>query len=76
MLTDGTVFDSSFDRGEVHDFPLPRLIPGWQLALPKVRIGSKVRLVVPPQLGYGSRRIGNIPANSTLLFDIELIDSY
>ncbi|MDX2282517.1 MAG: FKBP-type peptidyl-prolyl cis-trans isomerase [Bacteroidia bacterium] len=76
MLTDGTVFDSSFDRGQVADFGLGNLIRGWQIGLTQVRTGSRVRLVIPPELGYGERGSGKIPANSTLVFDIELIGTY
>ncbi|TAE59128.1 MAG: hypothetical protein EAZ89_02780 [Bacteroidetes bacterium] len=75
MLQDGSVFDSSFLRGESITFPLNNLIPGWVVALPKVPVGSKVKLVIPPQLGYGSRPLPGIPANSVLVFDIELIAS-
>ncbi|TAE59129.1 MAG: FKBP-type peptidyl-prolyl cis-trans isomerase [Bacteroidetes bacterium] len=77
MLLDGTVFDSSVERKQPADFPLGRLIRAWQVALPKVHIGSKVKLVVPPEMGYGAQGNGdNIPPNSILVFDIELISSY
>jgi hypothetical protein len=76
MLRDGSVFDSSFERGETADFSLSNLIRGWQIALPKVRAGSKVKLIIPPDLGYGSQARPKIPANSTLIFDIELITTY
>jgi hypothetical protein len=76
MLTDGKVFDSSFERGQVADFGLTNLIRGWQIGLTQVRTGSRVRLVIPPELGYGDRASNDIPANSTLVFDIELIGTY
>lgn len=73
-LTDGTVFDSSFDRGEPIEFQLQQLIPGWVEAIPMLKKGGKMELVIPPQLGYGDRQAGKIPAHSTLIFEIELID--
>jgi FKBP-type peptidyl-prolyl cis-trans isomerase FklB len=76
MLTDGTVFDSSFDRGTPADFALTQLIRGWQIGLTKVKSGSKVKLVVPPEVGYGAQGSATIPPNSTLIFDIELISTY
>ena len=76
MLTDGTVFDSSFDRGQPLDSPLRNLIQGWQQALVQVPLGSKVRLIIPPELGYGAQGSTNVPPNATLIFDIELISMY
>ncbi|MEM6631169.1 MAG: FKBP-type peptidyl-prolyl cis-trans isomerase [Bacteroidota bacterium] len=76
MLTDGTVFDSSFERGQPLDSPLSRLIRGWQIALEQVPLGSKVKLVIPPELGYGAQGSTNVPPNATLIFDIELISMY
>jgi len=76
MLEDGTVFDSSFRRGQPMDSPLQNLIRGWQLALTQVPVGSKVKLVIPPELGYGVQGTGNIPPHATLTFDIELISMY
>lgn len=73
-LTDGTVFDSSYDRGEPIEFQLNQLIPGWIEAIPMLKKGGKMEIVVPPQLGYGDRQAGKIPANSTLIFEIELLD--
>lgn len=73
MLEDGTVFDSSFDRGEAIVFPLKSLIKGWQIGLVEAPVGSKVRLVIPPEAGYGDRELPSIPAGSTLVFDIEII---
>jgi len=76
MLTDETVFDSSFERGQPLDSPLRNLIQGWQQALVQVPLGSKVRLIIPPELGYGAQGSTNVPPNSTLIFDIELISMY
>ncbi len=76
MLEDGTVFDSSFEKGQPMDSPLSRLVRGWQIALSEVPVGSKVKLVIPPELGYGQRGQGNIPPQATLIFDIELISMY
>lgn len=73
-LTDGTVFDSSYDRGEPTEFQLKALIPAWVEAIPMLKKGGKMEIVVPPQLGYGDRQAGKIPANSTLVFEIELLD--
>lgn len=75
-LTNGEVFDSSFDKDGVVDFPLNNLIRGWQIGLTKVPTGSKVKLIVPPALGYGEAARPGIPANSTLIFDIDLISTY
>lgn len=73
-LTDGTTFDSSYDRGEPIEFQLNQLIPAWIEAIPMLKKGGKMEIVVPPQLGYGDRPAGKIPANSTLIFEIELLD--
>lgn len=73
-LTDGTVFDSSYERKEPIEFQLNQLIPGWIEAIPMLKKGGKMEIVVPPQLGYGERQAGKIPANSTLVFEIELLD--
>lgn len=73
-LTDGTVFDSSYDRGEPIEFQLNQLIPGWIEAIPMLKKGGKMEIVVSPELGYGERQAGKIPASSTLIFEIELLD--
>lgn len=75
-LTNGEVFDSSFDKDGVVDFPLNNLIRGWQIGLTQVPTGSKVKLIVPPELAYGAAARPGIPANSTLIFDIDLISTY
>ena len=73
-LLDGTVFDSSHDRGEPATFPVSGVIKGWQEALQLMPVGSKWRLYIPSNLGYGARGAGNdIPGNATLIFDLELI---
>lgn len=73
-LPDGTVFDSSYNRGEPIEFQLNQLIPAWVEAIPMLKKGGKMEIVLPPQLGYGDRPAGKIPANSTLKFEIELLD--
>ena len=72
-LLDGTVFDSSYDRGEPITFSVNQVIKGWQEALPLMKTGSKWMLFIPPHLGYGDRNSGPIPPNSLLIFEIELI---
>jgi FKBP-type peptidyl-prolyl cis-trans isomerase FklB len=72
-LTNGTVFDSSVKRGAPASFPLNRVISGWTEALQLMPVGSKWRLFLPPQLAYGSMQVGAIPANSTLIFEVELL---
>ncbi len=73
-LIDGTIFDSSYDRGEPTTFSLSQVIKGWQEAVPMMTTGSKWQIYVPSELAYGDRAAGELisPA-STLLFDIELI---
>lgn len=72
-LLDGTVFDSSYDRGETAKFPLNAVIKGWSEGLTYLQEGGKIELFIPAELGYGSRGYGNIPANSTLIFEVELL---
>lgn len=77
-LADGTVFDSSYARGEPIRFPLGQgyVIPGWDEGIGLLRVGSKARLVIPPNLAYGETGAGNgvIPPNSTLTFEVELVE--
>jgi FKBP-type peptidyl-prolyl cis-trans isomerase FklB len=72
-LTNGTVFDSSVDRGEPATFPVNGVIKGWQEILPMMPTGSKWKVYIPSALAYGSRAVGNIPPNSILVFEIELL---
>ena len=72
-LIDGTVFDSSVDRGEPISFGLNQVIPGWTEGLQLMVEGEKTRLFIPSTLGYGNRAAGKIEPGSTLVFDVELI---
>ena len=72
-LLDGTVFDSSVERGEPAKFPLSGVIKGWSEGLTYAKEGGKIELYIPSNLGYGPRGYGNIPANSTLVFEVELL---
>mmetsp|Transcript_36739 Transcript_36739/g.97075 ORF Transcript_36739/g.97075 Transcript_36739/m.97075 type:complete len:238 (+) Transcript_36739:21-734(+) len=73
-LIDGTIFDSSYDRGEPMEFPLDRVIQGWTEGLQLMTVGSKARLTVPAALGYGDQGVPpDIPGRATLIFDIELL---
>ena len=74
-LIDGTVFDSSVDRGEPATFGVTQVIPGWVEALQLMKAGSKWRLFIPSQLAYGPQGAGGlIGPNQTLIFDVELIE--
>ena len=73
-LLDGTQFDSSYDRGEAAEFRVDQLIPGWTEALQLMSSGSKWELYIPSYLAYGARRAGQIGPNSTLIFELELIE--
>jgi peptidylprolyl isomerase len=77
-LTDGTVFDSSRKAGHCpFSFVIganpPNVIPGWDEGVLTMHVGGKRRLVIPPELGYGASGQGPIPANATLIFDVELL---
>ncbi|WCE32579.1 FKBP-type peptidyl-prolyl cis-trans isomerase [Vibrio sp. SCSIO 43137] len=74
MLTDGTVFDSSVDRGEPITFGLNQVIKGWQEGVQLMVEGQKLRLYIPSQLGYGKSGTGPIPPASVLIFDVELLE--
>jgi len=73
-LINGEVFDSSVARGEPASFPLNRVIRGWTEALQLMNVGSKYRLFIPPELAYGNQPQGGIPAQSTLIFEVELLE--
>jgi len=76
-LSDGTLFDSSYERGKPFQCVIGtgRVIKGWDIGLMGMRVGGKRRLLVPAQLGYGERQVGaHIPPNSDLHFEIELLE--
>lgn len=75
-LLDGTQFDSSWDRGESSSFSLDSVIKGWKQGLAGHTVGSQVLLVVPPDLGYGNKKQSSIPANSTLVFVVDILAAY
>jgi FKBP-type peptidyl-prolyl cis-trans isomerase len=76
-LTDdkATKFDSSLDRGTKAEFGLDMLIKGWQEGIPGMKPGGVRRLKIPAELAYGAKARGKIPANSTLVFEIELFEA-
>jgi peptidylprolyl isomerase len=75
-LSDGTLFDSSVERDEPISFVLgmEQVIKGWDEGIRLMKKGSKVRFIIPPELAYGRIALDKIPANSTLTFDVELLD--
>lgn len=73
-LIDGSVFDSSYERGQPAEFPVGGVIAGWTEALQLMGTGSKWRLYVPSELAYGEQGVGSIPPHSVLVFDVELLE--
>lgn len=75
-LENGQKFDSSYDRNQTFttEIGTGQVIKGWDMGLLGMKVGGKRRLTIPPSLGYGARATGSIPANSTLIFEIELVN--
>ena len=73
-LIDGTVFDSSYDTGDTVSFPVNGVIPGWTEGLQLMPVGSTYKFYIPSNLAYGPREAGPIPAHSTLIFKVELLE--
>ena len=75
-LIDGAEFDSSVKRGQPAEFALNGVIKGWTEGLQLMSKGSKFRFYIPSELAYGERQLPTIPANSVLIFDVELLDIF
>ena len=76
VLEDGTEFDSSYSRGTPFKtrIGIGQVIAGWDMGVVGMKVGGKRRLVIPPTLAYGDQEMGIIPSNSTLIFELELVD--
>ena len=72
-LWNGTVFDSSYERGDAAEFSLNQVVKGWTYGLAHTHVGDRVELVIPASLGYGDRANAKIPANSTLVFVVDIV---
>lgn len=73
-LVDGTEFDSSYKRGTPAEFPVGAVIKGWQEAIQLMPVGSKWKIVIPPELAYGAGGQGPVPGNAALVFEVELLE--
>ena len=75
-LENGTKFDSSYDRNQpfTTQIGVGQVIKGWDQGIPGMKVGGKRKLTIPPELGYGAQSAGSIPPNSTLIFEVELLD--
>lgn len=75
-LTDGTKFDSSYDRGQPFETTIGvgQVIEGWDKGIIGLKVGGKRKLTIPPSMAYGAQQVGNIPPNSTLIFEVELLE--
>jgi peptidylprolyl isomerase len=73
-LDDGTIFDSSVQRGQPAEFPVDQVIAGFREGVLGMKVGGKRRLIIPPELGYGAQGQGPIPPNARLTFDVELLE--
>jgi FKBP-type peptidyl-prolyl cis-trans isomerase FkpA len=73
-LENGNEFDSSYKRGQPATFPLNRVIPCWTEGVQKIKVGGKAKLVCPSNLAYGNQNVPGIPPNSTLIFEVELLE--
>ncbi|BDR54053.1 peptidylprolyl isomerase [Bombiscardovia apis] len=76
LASDGKQFDSSWDKGQPADFSLDGVVKGWKEGLSGQTVGSQVLLVIPPELGYGKEAKSGIPANSTLIFVVDILSAY
>lgn len=74
LASNGQKFDSSYDHGEPIEFSLGEVIEGWQKGMPGMKVGGKRRLIIPSEMGYGASEIPGIPANSDLVFEVELLE--